>query len=108
MSDKPTHIGGKILDLVLTNCPEIISNFDIKDENEKCKSDHFPIEFMLDINVSRKKATKRKVFNFKKANSDGLNNSLRQVKWDHYIKGGNINGAGLIQTLDGLESNPKY
>ena len=62
----PTHVQGGMLDLLLTNCPEIISNINIKGENEVCKSDHFAIEFVLDINISRKNLTKRKVFNLKK------------------------------------------
>ena len=64
--NKPTHNKDGILDMLLTNSPEIISNIDIKGENEVCKSDHFGIEFLLNVNISRKKPTKRKVFNFKK------------------------------------------
>ena len=44
------------------------------------------IEFLLDVKISRKKATKRKLFNFKKANWDTLNDKLRQVNWNHLLK----------------------
>ena len=71
---------------MLTNSPELISNININDENEICKSDHFGIEFLLDINIRRKKPVKRKIFNFKKANRDKLNNSLNKVKWNDILK----------------------
>ena len=64
----PIHINGKILDVLLTPCPDLISNISVKEENEICKSDHMAINFLLDVKMSRKKATKRKLFNFKKAN----------------------------------------
>ena len=84
--EKSTHINDKILDVLLTNCPDLISNIDIKQENEICKSDHFAIEFDIDIKISRKKSTKRKIYNFKKANLEKLNESLRYVNWNHLLK----------------------
>ena len=61
--ETPTHKEGKILELLLTNSPQIISNIVVKSCDEVCKSDHFAIEFILDKNISRKKPVKRKVFN---------------------------------------------
>ena len=72
--------------MLLTNSPEIISNIDIKGENEICKSDHFGIEFLVDVNISRKKPQKRKIYNFKKANWDNLNESLRQINCNCLLK----------------------
>ena len=51
----PTHIKGKTLDVLLTSCPELISDISIKEENVFCKSDHFAIEFSLNVKINRKK-----------------------------------------------------
>ena len=53
--DTPTHKGGNILDILLASSPELISSIDVKGENEVCKSDHFAIEFLLDIKICQKK-----------------------------------------------------
>ena len=36
-------------------------------------------------NIKRIKATKRKIYNFNKADWKQLNNDLKHVKWDHLI-----------------------
>ena len=92
---KPTHKDDAILDLLLTNSPQIISNIDIRPIDDFCKSDHCAIEFLLDINISRKRPQKRKIFNFKKANWDKLNDSLRYVKWNFLLKNCDANTAWL-------------
>ena len=84
--DKPTHYKGNTLDVLLTNSPQLISNIDIKSRYEICTSDHYGIEFTLDISISRRKPQKRKIYNFKKANWDRLNSSLRQVQWNNLLK----------------------
>ena len=89
----PTHIGGGTLDLLLTNTPQIISNINVDSHNDFCKSDHFPVRFLLDVNVARKKPVKRKNFNFKKANWDKLNDSLRYTKWNLLLKNCDANTA---------------
>ena len=58
--NKPTHYKGNILDVILTNAPQIISDIDVKRRYEICTSDHFGIEFTLDINISRKKTSEKK------------------------------------------------
>ena len=94
--DKSTHIRGNILDVLLTNSPQIISNINILGRNEICTSDHFAIDFMLDVNISRKKPQKRKIFNFKKANWEKLNCSLRKLNWHHLLKYHDANTAWHI------------
>ena len=79
--DKPTHIGGKILDLLLTNCPQAITNLCVHDLNYICISDHFPITFKIAANVKRLKGIKRKVYSFKRADWDQLNHDLKNVPW---------------------------
>ena len=84
--DAPTHIKGNTLDILLTNSTNLISNIFVQGKNEICDSTHFGIEFDININISRKKAQKRKIFNFKKANWDKLNDSLKRVKWNGILK----------------------
>ena len=83
--DKPTHIAGKTLDLLLSNCPKFVSNISIHEHNSVCQSDHFPITFTLMHSVKRIKCTKRKTYNYSKANWDQLNNDLKNIKWDNLI-----------------------
>ena len=64
----PTHIKGNILDILLTNSDNFVSDITILNNNESCKSDHYAITFKVKINVKRKKQMKTKSFNFKRAN----------------------------------------
>ena len=83
--DKPTHDSGNTLDLLLTNLVGAVSNISVLEKDEICPSDHRGILFSLKIKA-RMKTTKRKIFNYKKANWDRLNNDLKSVRWDQYLK----------------------
>ena len=80
--DRPTHIKGKILDLLLSNHTQLISNISVLDHNSVCKSDHYPVTFEIKTKVKHKKPTKRKCYNFKRANWEALNENLCNVNWD--------------------------
>ena len=58
---KPTHYLGNTLDLLLTNSPNMISDIHICDHNQHVKSDHFVINFNLNLKecIKRKKNTKK-------------------------------------------------
>ena len=77
----PTHIKGNILDVLLTNTENLISNIQIKSNCEICKSDHHAIIFDIMLKVKRKKPIKIKRFNFKRANWHSLNIDLNNVDW---------------------------
>ena len=77
----PTHIKGNILDFLLSNSDNFISDITILSNNESCKSDHYAITFKVKIKVVRKKPIKRKNFYFKRAYWDGLNEDLNNVDW---------------------------
>ena len=62
-----------MLDILLSNSDNFISDIIILSNNESCKSDHYAITFKVKIKVVRKKPIKIKSFNFKRANWDGLN-----------------------------------
>ena len=83
--DRPTHSKGNVLDLLLTNTPNLAQNIVIMPRNEVCSSDHNAICFELGP-AKRKKFPKRKIFNFKKANWSELGRELKQVKWDMLLK----------------------
>ncbi|MCP4457688.1 MAG: hypothetical protein GY816_06630, partial [Cytophagales bacterium] len=85
MINQPTHQKGKILDLVLSNQTGAVDNIVVMSKNEICSSDHFGITFNLKMNF-RKKVVKRKIYNYKKANWDGLNTDLKRVKWDEHLR----------------------
>ena len=77
----PTKNKGNILDILLSNSDNFISDITILSNNESCKSDHYAITFKVKIKVVRKKPIKTKSFNFKRANWDGLNEDLNNVDW---------------------------
>ena len=90
-----THEEGRTLDLILSNTINDVANIKILNKNTVCSSDHFAIEFTLNIKVKRKKFPKRKIFNFKKAKWDKLNKELNSINWSYEFRN------------SGLESNWK-
>ncbi len=79
---QPTHQKGNILDLLLTNSDTSIQNLQVMDKDSVCRSDHFPITFNINIRVGKKKPFKRRCYNFKRANWDGLNVDLCHTNWN--------------------------
>ena len=67
---QPTHYRGKILDILLTDSPHIVSDICIDEHNEHVKSDHFSITFKVNLKVPirRRKTVKGLRYNYKKAN----------------------------------------
>ena len=84
--DKPTHELGKTLDLLLCTSPQIISAINVQGKDEICSSDHFGISFNISFDCKRLRGTKRKMYNFKKANWGALNSDIRRVNWDACLK----------------------
>ena len=83
----PTHCKGKTLDLLLTNSVSNISNLLVGERDSVCKSDHFPINFKINIKVNRRKPVKRMCYNFKNVNWERLNHELRHTDWDALLNG---------------------
>ena len=63
---EPTHKQGNLLDILLTNIPQTLTDASVEDEDSVCMSDHFPITFQIKANVRRKKALKEKSITSKK------------------------------------------
>jgi hypothetical protein len=79
MVDFPTR-GNNILDLICTTIPDKVTN--IIGFDDILSTDHKLISFDLNLRISRKPKIKRVVYNFKKADWDGLNETLCHIPWD--------------------------
>ena len=75
----PTHKAENILDLVLTNNPNIVLN--IEDAGLIGKSDHNMI--LVGLNCTpMKKENLQEISNWQKADYKGINNSLKRFNWE--------------------------
>ena len=77
----PTHIKGKTLDLLLTNQSSLVSDVEVHSSPLLCKSDHSVISFKVKATKVIKRCPKRRIYNFKKANWNSLNNDISSVPW---------------------------
>ena len=57
-ADRPTHSGGRILDLVLSNSSSLVRNLNVLPQHVGVKSDHYTIEFEIDVKAKRLKSKK--------------------------------------------------
>ena len=103
-----THIKGSTLDILLTNVPQNVSHLNVWSDKCVCKSDHYPITFDINIKVSRHKSSKRKCYNFKKADWDGLNNALRHTNWDSVLTCNEVEFAWINFKFKLFELMDKY
>ena len=76
---EPTHVKGNILDLLITNIDNYISDILVNSPSINLASDHFPITFNLAATYSPPKTAVRFVYDFTKADFNGLNNYLLDV-----------------------------
>ena len=83
----PTHSGGNILDLVLSDKPQLISDLNVSGDNMPCKSDHYAVSFKIISKLKRLKTIKRDALNFKRADWNALNKSFAQTNWDNTLIG---------------------
>ena len=85
----PTHNCGNKLDLLLCNCPEIITNVETSNPNQcQFPTDHHMIhiiEFHIKLKFKRARNVKRRVYNYKLANFDGLRSWLSNVPFENAI-----------------------
>jgi hypothetical protein len=84
MIEVPTHEQGNTLDLCFVSNASFIKNVNILSKNDVCSSDHYGITFEL-TSRAKSKVSKRKIFDFKRANWDDLNRDLNAENWDCYI-----------------------
>ena len=77
----PTHKKGNILDILFTNSEQYLKNIEILSNSEICASDHHAITFDHQLKIERKKAAKRKQYNYNRADWDTLNNDINNFNW---------------------------
>ena len=88
--DKPTHIKGNTLDLVLTSSPINIKNISVGDQNSVCSSDHFAITFEIKAKVKRIHKSARYIYNFKNVNWEAINSEFSKVNWQSLLTSSSI------------------
>ena len=81
---EPTHRCGNTLDLLLSDTPDIVHDIIVHHPGSFINSDHSPLTFGIRTFIKRKKASKRSIYNYKKANWKDLNRDLNRVDW-HFI-----------------------
>ena len=80
---RPTHTAGNKLDLLLSNWPEVIENVLTFHPSEgKFPSDHYVIEFTIQLNFRRFKGASRKVYDFQNGNLDDLRETLLHTPFE--------------------------
>ena len=89
----PTHRKGNILDLILCDKPDHINDVQIDSDSGFGGSDHFSIIFKLNLDARRKKSSKRTIYNFKRADWDGMNSEFLATNWDNILLNQNIDLA---------------
>lgn len=90
--NKPTHVKGNILDLVVTNSEKSIHDlFVISQKDQLINSDHFNISFSVDLSLNVAPKNKPKlVFDYPKANLEGLSNYLMDIDFSQSLTSNNI------------------
>ena len=73
ISDKPTHTGGNILDLIITNSDDCVRNLTIHSSGHLVISDHFTLTFHLSTTLpSYARYMPKYVYDYPKADYNGL------------------------------------
>ena len=93
-----THIAGNVLDQILTNRSNLLTNISIEPDSI-CKSDHHSIHFEISKKRFKKKVQRRKVFSYKRANWKDINTELNSKNWYRLL-----NSADMEQNLVSFKS----
>ena len=77
----PTHIAGNKLDLLLCNCPEYIEHINTF-KTDDFPTDHLFVEFSIKLKFRRAKPVKRRVFDYKNGDFEGLRSTLSHTPFN--------------------------
>ena len=77
----PTHTGGNILDIVLTNTPDAVINVNLAPFSPLC-SDHFAVTFRLSYVPVTSSSSAKSLFDYSKADWTGLLEYLLNYDFD--------------------------
>ena len=87
----PTHEHGNLLDLVITNNDDIISDIQVHSEGTLIKSDHYPVSFKLKSILNHKSdSCPITILDYSKANYDGLNQFLSSIDYSICYQSENV------------------
>jgi len=78
-----TQTNASMLDLVITNCPNLFASIEIFSPPSNC--DHCLISATLNISSAVAKSFKRRVWNFNNVNSQELNGELLRTDWNYVL-----------------------
>ena len=94
----PTHQSGNRLDLLMASCPELFQNISV--EKYLFSSDHYLINFSIKTDRKPDDKVPRKVYNYKKADWNGLRNEIQNSHLCDliYSCGNDINAACKLWT----------
>ena len=81
----PTHISSNTLDLLFTNCPELVKQLSVCDVNQVCCSDHFGLKFRINLKCDRSSRLPRYRYDFRNFDFLSLNVAFARVNWDLII-----------------------
>jgi hypothetical protein len=85
--DQPTHAKGNILDLILSNTDELVTNLTVSSNNNWLSSDHFVITFSLAQQLPRNSPTIHKyVYDFPKANFSAILSYLLDFEYSPCLR----------------------
>ena len=90
-----THRKGNILDVILSDKPDLISNINVDSDSGICGSDHYSVHFKLKLNTSRKKSTKRTIYNFKRSDWEAMNSEFLNTNWNSILSNQGMDEAWL-------------
>ena len=85
-----------ILDLVLTNNDSLVEEMVVRPY--AFDSDHHPLTFKLHAKMRRPDNVRRKVYCYKRADFQGLKNSLQSIPWDSVISDTCIQGVPKVRS----------
>ena len=92
--NKPTHRGGNILDIILTNQPNITNISVLSALPCSLKSDHFIINFDITSTPTHKATENHKsypIYNYDKADWDAMNDYLINFNFQTYFNSSDVN-----------------
>ena len=85
-----THKHNNILDIFLTDSPDMVEDINVHDPGSFIHSDHSPITSGIKAFLKIPKSKERIVYDYKKANWDSLNRSLSRIDWEHILSQADI------------------
>ena len=79
----PARKDGKILDILLCNQPNEITDIVVQPGGYVCSSDHNSINFNINLKCKRLNSPKLKIYSMKQADFKSINCKLNKINWEY-------------------------